>query len=110
MSTHCLEPTTEEEMYAIEFSPEELCEEPAIEEPEVSTTCPVCMSEDLDFAYYYAEADPETGYNDSGEISHCRACVSVGDAEECASIGPFPAVEAIRSQSETAPAVRECDA
>src|ERR1022692_2198567 len=35
MSTHCLEPMTEDEMYALEFSPEELCEEPAAEEPEV---------------------------------------------------------------------------
>jgi hypothetical protein len=26
---------TEDEMYALEFSPEELCEEPAAEEPEV---------------------------------------------------------------------------
>src|ERR1039457_625629 len=34
MSTHCLEPMTEEEMYALEFSPEELCEEPSAEEPE----------------------------------------------------------------------------
>ncbi len=105
MSTHCLEPMTEDEMYAIEFCPEELCEEPAIEEPEVSTTCPVCMSEDLDFAYNYAETDPETGYNDSGEMYHCRACGKVGDAEDCASIGPFPAAIGVRS--ETAPAVRE---
>ena len=107
MSTHCLEPMTEEEMYALEFSPEELCEEPSAEEPEVSTPCPVCMREDLDFAYNYAQPDPETGYNDSGEMYHCRACGKVGDAEDCASIGPFPAAIGIRPHSETAPAVRE---
>jgi len=103
-----LEPMTEEEMFAIEFSPEELCEEPAIEEPEVSQTCPVCLSEDLDFAYNYAETDPETGYNESREMFHCRQCGKVGDAEDCASIGPFPAAIGIHPQSETAPAVREC--
>ena len=98
---------TEEEMYALEFSPEELCEDLSIEEPEVSTTCPVCMSEDLDFAYKYPEMEPETGYNESCEMYHCRACGSVGDAEECASVGPPPAVEAMRPQSKTQPAVRE---
>jgi hypothetical protein len=96
---------TEDEMYAIEFSPEELCEDPGIEEPETSTTCPACLSADLDFAYNYGQTDPETGYSDSGEMYHCRACGSVGDAEDCASIGPFPA--AIRPRSETATVVRE---
>ena len=82
---------TDEEMYPIEFSPEELHEEPAIEEPETSSTCPACASEDLEFAMHYADPDRETGYDNSGEMYHCRACGSVGDAEECASIGPFPA-------------------
>ena len=101
-----LEPMTEDEMFAIEFHDCELHEEPEIEEPEEGTlTCPVCMSEDLDFAYNYAETDPATGYNDSGEMYHCRACGSVGDAEDCASIGPFPAAIGVRS--ETQPAARE---
>jgi hypothetical protein len=107
MSTHGPEPMTEDEMYALEFSPEELCEALALEESGVWTTCPVCMSEDLDFAYNYAETDPETGYNESCEMYHCRACGSVGDAEECASVGPSPAVESIRPQSKTQPAVRD---
>jgi hypothetical protein len=29
-------------MYALEFSPEELCDEPAAEEPEVEYDCPAC--------------------------------------------------------------------
>ena len=106
------EPMTDDEMYAIEFDDFELheepavefdpCElwkeswaagEPAIEEPETFSSCPACASEDLEFAMHYADPDRETGYDNSGEMYHCRACGSVGDAEECASIGPFPAPE-----------------
>src|ERR1035438_8865047 len=104
MTTTYLEPMTDEEMYPIEFSPEELHEEPAIEEPETSSTCPACASEDLEFAMHYADPDRETGYDNSGEMYHCRACGSVGDAEECASIGPFPAPAAIGVKRETRPA------
>ena len=88
MSTTHMETATEDEMYAIEFHDCELHEEPEIEEPEASLTCPVCAGEDLDFAMYYADPDPETGYAESCEMYHCRACGSVGDAAECA--GPFP--------------------
>jgi hypothetical protein len=91
---------TEEELYGIEFDDFELHEEPAIEEPETSTNCPLCMSENLDFAYHYPVSDDDEG----GEEYHCRACGSVGDAEECASIGPFPAPAAIGVKRETRPA------
>jgi hypothetical protein len=87
-TTRLLDEMTDDEMYPLEFSDCELTgEEPAIEEPETFSTCPACASEDLDFGYRYPTSDDDEG----GEMYHCRACGSVGDAEECASIGPFPA-------------------
>src|ERR1039458_5734238 len=56
MSTTHLEPMTEDEMYALGFSPEELCEEPAAEEPEVEYHCPVCHATELQYAMHYRGA------------------------------------------------------
>jgi hypothetical protein len=104
MSRTYLEPMTEEELYGIEFDYYDRHEEPEVEEPFVAPTCPACGSEDLRFAMHYAAPDRETGYDDSGECFSCTRCGAIGDAEECASIGPFPAPAAIGVHSETRPA------
>ena len=50
---------TEEEMYALEFSPEELCEEPSAEEPEMEYHCPVCHATELQYAMHYRVSDDD---------------------------------------------------
>src|ERR1017187_9230284 len=80
MSTMHLEPMTEDEMYAIEFSPEELCEEPAAEDPEVEYHCPVCHATELQYAMHYRVSDDDetqelVGFprgGPTGEVDACR--------------------------------------
>ena len=84
---HCLEPMTEDEMYALEFSPEELCEEPAIEEPEEPSAeepeteyhCPVCHSTELQYAMHYPVYDGD----ETAELYQCARCGATGEADDC---------------------------
>ncbi|MGA3079717.1 MAG: hypothetical protein ABSG56_39335, partial [Bryobacteraceae bacterium] len=78
-STHCLEPMTEDEMYALEFSPEELCEEPSAEEPEVEYHCPVCHSTELQYAMHYPLYDGD----ETAELYRCARCGATGEADDC---------------------------
>src|ERR1035438_199035 len=76
---HCLEPMTEEEMYAIEFSPEELCEEQAAEEPETEYHCPMCHSTELQYAMHYRVSDDD----ETQELYRCARCGAIGEADDC---------------------------
>src|ERR1022692_2010570 len=77
MSTTHLEPMTEDEMYAIEFSPEELCEEPSAEEPEVEYHCPVCHASELQYAMHYRVSDDD----ETQELYRCAHCGATGQSE-----------------------------
>ena len=79
MSTTHLEPMTEDEMYAIEFSPEELCEEPSAEEPEVEYHCPVCHASELQYAMHYRVSDDD----ETQELYRCAHCGATGAADDC---------------------------
>lgn len=48
--------------------------------------CPDCGSLDLKCEFFYGRTDPETGYNDSGEIFICRDCGTRGPADDVLSI------------------------
>jgi hypothetical protein len=74
-----LEPMTEDEMYAIEFSPEELCEEPAAEDPEVEYHCPVCHATELQYAMHYRVSDDD----ETQELYRCARCGATGEADDC---------------------------
>ena len=76
---HCLEPMTEEEMYALEFSPEELCEEPSAEEPETEYHCPVCHATELQYAMHYRVSDDD----ETQELYQCARCGATGEADDC---------------------------
>jgi predicted RNA-binding Zn-ribbon protein involved in translation (DUF1610 family) len=76
---HCLEPMTEEEMYALEFSPEELCEEPSAEEPETEYHCPVCHATELQYAMHYRVSDDD----ETQELYQCTRCGATGEADDC---------------------------
>ena len=79
MSIHCLGPLTEDEMYALEFSPEELCDEPAAEEPEVEYDCPACHATELQYAMHYRVSDDD----ETQELYRCARCGATGEAEDC---------------------------
>ena len=80
MSTTHLEPMTEDEMYALGFSPEELCEEPAAEEPEVEYHCPVCHATELQYAMHYRVSDDD---DETQELYRCAHCGATGEADDC---------------------------
>src|ERR1017187_4145088 len=80
-----LDEMTEDEMYAIEFSPEELCEEPSAdlpepsaEEPETEYDCPVCHSTELQYAMHYRVSDDD----ETQELYRCARCGLTGEADE----------------------------
>src|ERR1039457_5253415 len=79
MSTMHLEPMTEDEMYAIEFSPEELCEDEPEEEPEVEYHCPVCHATELQYAMHYRVSDDD----ETQELYRCARCGATGEAADC---------------------------
>src|ERR1017187_9558424 len=80
MDTTYLEPTTDDEMYALEFSPEELCEEPsAEEEAENEYHCPVCHSTELQYAMHYRVSDDD----ETQELYRCARCGAIGEADDC---------------------------
>ena len=79
MNTTQLEPMTEDEMYAMEFSPEELCEEPSAEEPETEYHCPVCHSTELQYAMHYRVSDDD----ETQELYRCARCGATGEAGDC---------------------------
>src|ERR1039458_7943325 len=73
-------------MYAIEFSPEELCEEPSAdlpepsaEEPETEYHCPVCHSTELQYAMHYRVSDDD----ETQELYRCARCGAIGEADDC---------------------------
>jgi DNA-directed RNA polymerase subunit RPC12/RpoP len=70
---------TEEEMYALEFSPEELCEEPSAEEPETEYHCPVCHASELQYAMHYRVSDDD----ETQELYRCARCGATGEADDC---------------------------
>ena len=70
---------TEEEMYALEFSPEELCEEPSAEEPETEYHCPVCHASELQYAMHYRVSDDD----ETQELYRCAHCGATGEADDC---------------------------
>ena len=80
IDTHFLEPMTEDEMYASEFSLEELCEEPeAAEEAENEYHCPVCHPTELQYAMHYRVSDDD----EACEIYQCARCGVTGEADDC---------------------------
>jgi hypothetical protein len=79
MSTHCLEPLTEDEMYAIEFHDCELHEDEPEEEAENGCHCPVCHATELQYAMHYRVSDDD----ETQELYRCARCGATGEADDC---------------------------
>ena len=79
MDTHFLEPTTEDEMYAIEFHDCEVHEDEPEEEAENEYHCPVCDSTELQYAMHYRVSDDD----ETQELYQCARCGATGEADDC---------------------------